>query len=81
MWRATVNGARRLTRGASARALRRTPANNMARRIGMGGRLEQRLCSLPVLSRPFRAAHAALLAPAAEAVLSSRAIDRNGARA
>jgi hypothetical protein len=48
MWRATVNGARRLTRGASARALRRTPANNMARRIGMGGRLEQRLCSLPV---------------------------------
>ena len=48
MWRAIVNGLLVLTRGASARALRRTPANNMARRIGMGGRLEQRLCSLPV---------------------------------
>ena len=49
----TASGARRLTRGASARALRRTPANNMARRIGMGGRLEQRLCSLPSVS-PFQ---------------------------
>ena len=48
MWRATVNGLVLRAMGASARALRRTPANNMARRIGMGGRLEQRLCSLPV---------------------------------
>ena len=48
MWRATVSGARRLTSGARARAERRTPASNMARRIGVGGRLEQRLCSLPV---------------------------------
>ena len=48
MWRATVKGLVLRAMGASARALRRTPANNMARRIGMGGRLEQRLCSLPV---------------------------------
>ena len=48
MWRATVSGLCLLMTGASARALRRTPASNMARRIGVGGRLEQRLCSLPV---------------------------------
>ncbi len=35
MWRATVSGARRRTSGASARAERRTPASNMARRIGL----------------------------------------------
>ena len=35
MWRAIVKGARRLTSGASARAERRTPASNMARRIGL----------------------------------------------
>ena len=48
MWRAIVKGLCLLMTGASARALRRTPASNMARRIGVGGRLEQRLCSLPV---------------------------------
>ena len=48
MWRAIVNGLRVRAMGASALAERSTPASNMARRIGMGGRLEQRLCSLPV---------------------------------
>ena len=39
--------------GREARALRRTPANNMARRIGVGGRLEQRLCPCRSVS-PFQ---------------------------
>ena len=47
MWRATVNGARRLTEArARARAGRLLTTWPVA--SGMGGRLEQRLCSLPV---------------------------------